>query len=163
MLLAAVHRSPHGSTFALPTLLLALQVLVDEVFTDVLPLWSHSKQGAVTLRQMTAAVPLLLDPQRNYNTLMVLAGSPAAVAVRQLCDAGPAVAADKRRRRLGLSNVVAAAVGPQPSSPSLRRMMYAAGGKGQQQRADGAEAVQLGAELVHAAAAHRMTQLLHRK
>lgn len=160
MLLASPARSSHSNTFALPSLLLSLQILVKELFSDTFYLWSRSKQGGVVLQQMTATVPVLFDPQQSHNTLMVLAGSPAAVALRQMCDAGPLVAADKRRRQAGLSSTVAAAVG-QPSSPSLRRMVHAAGSRSSKNAA--AADVALGAELVHAAAAHRMTQLVLRK
>lgn len=154
-------RSPHGITFAIPTLLLSLQVLAHSVFTAALPTWCLTKQGAAALQQITDTTRHLLDPQQCYNTLMVLAGGPAAIAVRQTCDAGPVAVAGRRCRRLGLSSVVAAAVGPQPGSAATRRMMMQAAARKTVGSGTRLEAVVLGAEHLHSVAAHKMTRLLN--
>lgn len=165
-------RSAHGTTFALPVLLLSLAALVKDVFGSHFSAWGRSSQGAHLLQAMAATPAQLLDPQGCYRTLNVLAGSPSAVEARQRHDTGPLSAAQQRQRRLGVSSVVAAAVGAEPGSPALRKMMHAAAGKSMASVAAAQPAVvgssvacstMMGAAAVHTVAAHRMTKLVKRR
>eukprot|EP00879_Flechtneria_rotunda_P018417 GHRR01019320.1.p1 GENE.GHRR01019320.1~~GHRR01019320.1.p1 ORF type:complete len:422 (+),score=198.48 GHRR01019320.1:39-1268(+) len=162
-------RSEHGSTFAIPVLLLSLRVLAQQVFSSMYPLWKRSIQGAATIQAITDAPAQLLDPQRCFESITILAGSPAAVITRQRHDSGPITAAERRHRRVGLSGVVAAALG-QPASLALRKLLGTSATlqhhlscAAQPSPVQGSQMVTLGCEVVHSAASHKMTQLICRK
>jgi hypothetical protein len=162
-------RSEHGAALALPVVLLSLAGLVEDTFGSHFPAWARSSRGVHAMQELAAAPAQMFDPQCCFRTVTVLAGSAAAVVVRQQHDVGPFAAARKRGMHHAVSSAVAAAVGAQPGAIGSRRMLFAASGRGsspagmlqgQQQQLGASTAA---AAAVHATAAQKLRQSAKRR
>ncbi|GMH38287.1 hypothetical protein BSKO_06171 [Bryopsis sp. KO-2023] len=76
---AKYRKNPSQLFFTLPLIIFSLRVLVENIFTQLYPLWARTKEGVTALREMDEAVVDLLDPHGYHRNVTVLQSSPSAV------------------------------------------------------------------------------------
>ncbi|KAL3155810.1 hypothetical protein ABBQ32_012823 [Trebouxia sp. C0010 RCD-2024] len=72
------HHAKWATSFARPVVILSLRALVEKMFTDALPIWSSSTQGAARLNGMDAQLLDWLDPHGFNSSISMLQSLPPA-------------------------------------------------------------------------------------
>lgn len=77
------HHAKWATSFARPVVILSLRALVEKMFTDALPIWSSSTQGAARLKSMDAQLLEWFDPHGFNSSISMLQSLPPAAQAKQ--------------------------------------------------------------------------------
>ena len=114
-----------ATSFARPVVILSLRALVEKMFTDTLPIWSSSTQGAARLKSMDAQLLEWFDPHGYNSSISVLQSLPPAA---QRSQGSKRVAQHHQHRRQHFSGTTSL-VGTfltQPKTAQCRKLQHQA-------------------------------------
>lgn len=114
-----------ATSFTRPVVVLSLRALVEKMFTDALPIWSSSTQGAARLKSMDAQLLEWLDPHGFNSSISMLQSLLAAAQKSQ----GSRHMQQPHRHRKPHFNGTTSLVGTlltQPKTAQCRRLKHQA-------------------------------------
>ena len=111
-----------ATSFARPVVILSLRALVEKVFTDALPIWSSSTQGAARLKGMDAQLLDWLDPHGFNSSISMLQSLPPAAQGGKLA---PQQHQHRKQHFSGTTSLVGTFL-TQPKTAQCRRLQQQA-------------------------------------
>lgn len=116
------HHAKWATSFARPVVILSLRALVEKMFTDALPIWSSSTQGATRLKGMDAQLLDWLDPHGFNSSISMLQSLPPAAQGTKLA---PQRHQHRKQHFSGTTSVVCTFL-TQPKTAQCRRLQQQA-------------------------------------
>ena len=123
----AYHQTKWATSFVRPVVVLSLRALVEKMFTDALPIWSSSTQGAARLKSMDAQLLEWLDPHGFNSSISMLQSLPAATQRSQGCRQMQQPHWHRRQHFTGTTSLVGTFL-TQPKTAQCRRLKHQATG-----------------------------------